>query len=156
MRTLKNRLGNIEEGLGKITLDMVTTGAITDWMDRVGFAGVNRKNYRKELAALFNWATKQSFVSRNPALAITIPRMDERLPEFLTVEQAQALFRTAEETCPATLPYLALAAFAGLRRAEIERMDASAMTDGTIRVTAQAAKLRQQRFVTICRHSQNG
>jgi len=149
LSTLKHRLGNVSAEFGPTNLDALTTETLAAWFDRVGFQGVNRKNYRKELGSLFNWAIKRGHLTRNPALGITIPRMDERLPEFLTVEQTQTLFRTAERTATGLIPYLALAAFAGLRRAELERMDASAITIEGIRVTAQAAKLRQQRWVTL-------
>jgi integrase len=49
------------------------------------------------------------------------------------------------------LPYIAIGLFAGLRRAEIERLDWSEIDfeSGLIKVTAQNSKTAQRRFVTM-------
>ena len=56
-----------------------------------------------------------------------------------------------ESATPDVLPYLAIGFFAGLRRAEIERLDWSEIDfeSGLIEVTAQNAKTAQRRLVTM-------
>jgi integrase len=56
-----------------------------------------------------------------------------------------------ESATPELLPYLAIGAFAGLRAAEIQRLDWSEIDfeSGLIEVTAQKSKTAQRRFVTM-------
>src|SRR5207248_4608051 len=56
-----------------------------------------------------------------------------------------------ESTTPDVLPYIAIGLFAGLRRAEIERLDWSEVDfeSGLIEVTARNAKTARRRHVTI-------
>jgi integrase len=66
----------------------------------------------------------------------------------LTVQQTARLFEAAS---PELLPYVAIAAFGGLRRAELERLDWSDVhfNDNLIEVTAQKRKTARRRFVKI-------
>src|SRR5262249_31650863 len=69
-------------------------------------------------------------------------------PGILTVEEAARLLEAAT---PEILPFIAVGLFAGLRRAEIERLDWSEIDfeSGLIEVTAAKAKTAMRRFVTI-------
>jgi integrase len=59
--------------------------------------------------------------------------------------------RLLESTTPALLPYVAISAFAGLRRAELERLDWKDIhfDAGLIEVTAAKSKTARRRFVRI-------
>jgi len=67
---------------------------------------------------------------------------------ILTVEQIVHLL---EKASTELVPYLAIGAFAGLRRAELERMDWKEidLQSGLIEVTATKAKSVRRRFVRI-------
>ena len=70
-------------------------------------------------------------------------------PGILERERGRvALLETAS---PELLPYIAIGLFAGLRRAELERLDWSEIDfeSGLIEVTAQNSKTAQRRFVTM-------
>src|SRR4029453_5904841 len=70
-------------------------------------------------------------------------------PGILTVEQATALLVNAS---PEIVPYIAIGLFAGVRRAEIERLDWSEIDfdGGHIEVTAEKSKSNiANRFITI-------
>ena len=56
-----------------------------------------------------------------------------------------------ESATPEVLPYIAIGLFAGLRRAEIERLDWSEIDfeSGLIEVTAEKAKAARRRLVTM-------
>jgi integrase len=66
----------------------------------------------------------------------------------LQIEEASALLVHAPKKI---LPFIAVGLFAGLRRAEIERLDWSEIDfeSGLIEVTAAKAKTAQRRFVTL-------
>ena len=73
---------------------------------------------------------------------------DRVLVGILTVDQTARLL----ESAPAELvPYIAIGAFAGLRRAELERLDWKEvdLQSGLIEVTATKAKSARRRFVKI-------
>lgn len=144
--TLRFRMHAIAEGLGDRPLIEVSTEHLEEWLSK--YHGESRKNYRKELSGLFAWSMRRGFAKRNPAQAITVPRSDAKLPEFLTPEQMQALLWAAERDNPKLIPFIVLGGYAGLRRAELERLDSSCVR-GHILVSASAAKVREQRFVTI-------
>jgi integrase len=67
---------------------------------------------------------------------------------ILTVAQTARLL---ESSTSEMLPYLAIGAFAGLRRAELERLDWSEIDfdSGLIQVKAEKSKTAQRRFVTM-------
>lgn len=68
----------------------------------------------------------------------------------MTVEQAGALLRHANEY--QLLPYVSIGLFAGLRSAELLRLDAGAikLSENSIVVSAEVAKKRSRRVVEIC------
>jgi len=67
---------------------------------------------------------------------------------ILTVEEPARLLEFA---VPLLVPYIAIGAFAGLRRAELERLDWKEidLESGLIEVTATKAKSARRRFVKI-------
>src|SRR6516162_11317889 len=67
---------------------------------------------------------------------------------ILTVDQTARLL---ENAAPELVPYIAIGAFAGLRRAELERLDWQEvdLQAGLIEVTASKAKSARRRFVKI-------
>jgi integrase len=69
-------------------------------------------------------------------------------PGILSVEQARALLVNAT---PELVPFFAIGLFAGLRRAELERLDWSEIDfeSGLIQVTAEKSKTATRRFVTM-------
>ena len=69
-------------------------------------------------------------------------------PGILTPEQVARLLESASEE---TLPYWAIGAFAGLRSAEIERLQWEQVDfeDGLIEVTAKSSKTASRRLVKI-------
>jgi integrase len=69
-------------------------------------------------------------------------------PGILTVQQTARLLEAAS---PELLPYIAIGAFGGLRRAELERLDWSEIDfeSGLIEVTAKKSKTARRRFVRI-------
>lgn len=72
--------------------------------------------------AFWNFAVKRGYCRENPAAKIEGVTTDEKVPEILTVRQAKALMKRALANEPLTVPYFAVALFAGLRPAEIESL----------------------------------
>jgi integrase len=97
----------------------------------------------------FNFAVGRKYASENPALGTAKAREPKSKPGILSVEQATALLVNASSE---VLPYIAIGLFAGLRRAEIERLDWSEIDfeSGHIEVTAEKSKSKlANRFITL-------
>jgi integrase len=96
------------------------------WADRLAREGLSRSRIRNHLAvasAIYGWASRPTrrLVDRNPTLAVELPPNDEqpRMRVCATEEAAQLLVVLEPDD---QVPY-ALAFYAGLRRAEIHRLE---------------------------------
>ena len=87
----------------------------------------------------------------NPALHTAKPKLPDNPPEIFSVDELQALLEAAQRKEPDVLPMLAIGAFAGLRDAEIKRLDWSEvdLKRGHIEVKAAKAKSARRRFIPI-------
>jgi integrase len=97
----------------------------------------------------FNFAVKRGYAASNPAASTEEAKQTKTKPGILTVEQATALLVNAS---PEILPYIAIGLFAGVRRAEIQRLDWSEIDfdSGHIEVTAEKSKSNiANRFITL-------
>ena len=124
---------------------------ITDWLDSLNVKAITRNNYLRLVVSALNYAKNHGYVSQNVASKIQKAKERSQPPGILTPEQTARLLETAEGDM---LAYCAIGAFAGLRRAEIERLDWSEIDfesgeSGLIRVEADKSKTAQKRFVKI-------
>lgn len=127
----------------------ISTAEIDDWLRSLPVAPVTRNHYRSVVVQAFNFAVRRRYAASNPAVETAEAREPKTKPGILTVEQATALLVNAS---PEVLPYIAIGVFAGLRRAEIERLDWSEIDfeGGHIEVTAEKSKSkRANRFITL-------
>ena len=127
----------------------ITSAEIDDWLRSLVVAPVTRNHYRSVVVQAFNFAVRRRYATSNPAVDTAEAREPKTKPGILTVEQATALLVNA---APEILPYIAIGLFAGLRRAEIERLDWSEIDfdSGHIEVTAEKSKSKlANRFITL-------
>jgi len=109
---------------------------------------VTRNNFRRVLIVAFNFAKERGYCVGNPAETSAKAKVIESAIGILTVEQTARLLESATAEL---LPYIAIGAFAGLRRAELERLDWKEidLQSNLIEVTASKAKSARRRFVKI-------
>ena len=95
------------------------------WADRLAREGLSRSRIRNHLAvasAIYGWASRPTrrLVDRNPTLAVELPPNDEQpRMRVCTAEEAEQLLAALD---PDDQVAYALAFYAGLRRAEIHRL----------------------------------
>ena len=96
----------------------------------------------------FNFAVRSGYAAANPAVGAAKAKVVGEAPGILTISEAARLLEAAT---PDVLPYLAIGLFAGLRPAEIDRLDWSEIDfeSGLIEVKAAKSKTAQGRFVTM-------
>ncbi len=127
----------------------ITSAAIDDWLRSLAVSPVTRNHYRRLVVLAFNYAIRRGYATSNPAEKTDKAREPKTKPGILTVEQATTLLVNA---APEIVPYIAIGLFAGLRRAEIERLDWNEIDfdSGHIEVTAEKSKSKlANRFVQM-------
>jgi integrase len=79
------------------------------------------------------------------------PKLPDNPPEIFAVDELAALLNAATKTAPGIVPMLAIAAFAGIRDAEIKRLDWSEVDQkrGHIEVKSSKAKSARRRIVEM-------
>ena len=97
---------------------------------------------------LFSFAKRRGYVAENPVANVERAKERETEVEILSVTQLARLLECASTDM---LPFWAIGAFAGLRRAEIERLSWSEVDfdAGVIEVKASKCKTATRRLVTI-------
>ncbi len=96
------------------------------WVDRLSREGLSRSriaNHMAVVSAIYSWASRPSrrYVPRNPTLAVEMPPNDEE--PRLRVALADEAERLLGVLTPSDRVPYALGFYAGLRRAEVYRLD---------------------------------
>lgn len=127
----------------------LTTAAVAETL--TGMEPTNRNNHLRAYRNFFGWCRRRGYCTTIPTEAITRSRVESEPPGILTPAQCEKLLAAATQHDPALVPYLAIGAFAGLRTAELDRLNAAAIDTraGHIHVGAGVAKIRLQRYVEI-------
>lgn len=146
---LRSRLTAFSEDFKKCRLSEITVEGIEAWLDEDDWSPRTRINYLTKISQLFNYALRHRWVDANIVERIERPTAEDKEPGVLSVEQAASLLQHANSH--GLLPYVAIGLFAGLRSAELLRLEWSAinLAEKAIVIGAQAAKKRSRRVVEI-------
>jgi integrase len=134
-----------------VDIGTVTGPEVQGWLDRLKVAPRTAKNFRSCLCTLFSFAESHGYILKggNPAADTDeISTDDDGAIEIFTPGEILALLNAAPS---AFQPVLAIGAFAGLRTAEIERLEWADidLAGGFIEVKARKAKTRSRRLVPV-------
>jgi integrase len=145
---LRSRLNIFAEKFDGQMVATITSAEIDDWLRSLPVSPVTRNHYRRLIVLAFNYAVQRGYATGNPAEKTAKAKERSGDIGILTVTQTARLL---ENATPGILPYIAVGLFAGLRRAELERLDWNEIDFETelIEVTAQNSKTAQRRFVTM-------
>jgi len=146
---LRHRLTSFAEDFGNSRLSDITLDELTEWVQDDEWEMRTRINFLTKISQLYGYAIRRKWVDTNLSASIDRPAVDDAKPEIFTVEQADQLLTHANEF--KLLPYIALGFFAGLRSAEMGRLDSRDINfdDKTIRIGSDVAKKRAQRNVDM-------
>jgi integrase len=146
---LRCRLNSFASDFGDARLSDITLDELKEWVQDDAWEMRTRINYLTKISQLYGHAVRNKWVDSNLTESIQRPTVDETTPEIFTVEQAQRLLKHAHQFD--LLPYIAIGLFAGLRTAEMFRLQGRKVNfeDKTITVGADVAKKRSQRIVDI-------
>ncbi len=129
----------------------LSTAALDQWLGGVTKLGAVTKNHLiKTLVTLGTWAEKRGHLVKgsNPFNAMIRYKEPTMPVSIFKPEELESLLNRVPS---AVVPFLALGAFAGLRAAELQRLDWKEidLERGFVTVDASKAKTRRRRLVPI-------
>jgi integrase len=151
LRTLRYHLEGFCRDFGTRPIAGITVEELDNWLRALSLAPQTRANFRASIGVLFEYAMRRDMIDSNPIRRTAKPKLIDKAPEILTVDELRALLETAAASHADVVPMLAIGAFAGLRDAEIKRLDWSEidLARGHIEVKAAKAKSARRRIVPI-------
>jgi integrase len=151
LHDLQLRLRRFSRDFGNRSIAGITVEEIDNWLRSLECSPKSRANYRANVGVLFGYAMRRRMIDNNPITHTARPKLIDRPPEIFTVDELRGLLEAAQRTEPSVLPMLAIGAFAGLRDAEIKRLDWSEvdLARGHIEVKAAKAKSARRRIVPM-------
>jgi len=154
-------IGNYARGTGKgflqflkmkhiSSLDEVDKHVVRDYMSWLMAQGVVKSSIARKLSAVrsfYRYLVREEKVSSNPLEKASSPKLDRRLPSFLTVEETVRLLETPDLAKPQGIrdrALLELLYAAGLRVSELENLNLEQLNMETneIRVWGKGSKER--------------
>ena len=129
----------------------VTGTMIQQYIDNLDLAARSKWNHLRHIGALFRFAIKRKYLSKesiDELEAVEMPDLEDgEIHIFTPLEMSEVL----TVACPGLVPWLAIGGFAGLRSAELARLDWSEVNlqERHITVAADKAKTGARRVVPI-------
>ena len=148
---LKNMLAPFIAANRDRKLDEFNVDELDRFLASRGGAAKSRNNLRGYLCILWNHAVKKGMTRSNPATATSLIREVPKDAAVLTPQALRAMFAATNSICPDSIAPLAIQAFAGLRSAEVAKLEWSDvdMDERRIVVAAKKAKTRTRRVIAI-------
>jgi len=148
---LRKRFGHFCRDFGKRAVASISVEEIDNWLRALPLSPKSRSNYRANIGVMFSYAMRRRMLDFNPVLHTAKPKLPDIPPEIFTVDQLRSLLEAAERVAADVLPMIAIGAFAGLRDAEIKRLDRNEvdLARGYIEIKAAKAKSARRRLVPI-------
>ena len=154
---LEIRLGQFSKAF-ELPISAVSAPLVQQWIyglknqkTKQAVAARTKENMFRQIVSLFNFARRQKYVPAELALElseISTPKKQHAPIGIYTPDEMRAILAAADE---AVIPALTIAAFAGLRLAEVSRLDwrEVRLSEKLIVVSAENAKTAARRLVPI-------
>jgi integrase len=129
----------------------INTGAIVRWLDSLKIGPRSRNNVRQAVVTLFNFARRRGYLPKGETTeAADVETVRDHGVEIAILSAAQ-LTELLRKAKPDYQLYFALAAFTGIRSAELLRLEWSEINleKGHIEVKARKAKTATRRLIPI-------
>lgn len=146
--TLGGRLERFGKEYGAWLACDVTTEVIDDYLDDLKLAALTTRHYRAALFQLWDYAVEVGAAEFNPVAKAIKRKVIGGEVGILKVPEVRKLLNNAP---PEIVPGLAIGLFAGIRRAELMRMDWSEIDfgQGHVEVKARKSKSAARRLVPM-------
>lgn len=143
---LRSRLGAFKASF-RCPLSGVTVGDVEAWLGKMKAGHRTKANHLGAITNLIRFAERRGYLGKGTLDLSTIERGESHGEiGIFTPNQLKALLANAR---PEIIPYIAIGAFAGLRSAELSRLDWSEVGKTEIEIKPKKAKTRSRRLVPI-------
>lgn len=146
-KDLRSRLDRFARSF-QCDIASVTAADIQDFLLSLKLAPKSVNNFRTAISNLFSFARLKRYVAKDHKPVAEVPEFKEPEKEIgiYTPAELQLLI---EHAAPKFLPYVLIAAFAGLRQSEIGRLDWCHVGTDYIRVPGGERRTKSKRLVEI-------
>lgn len=126
----------------------ISTEIIDEYLTNLKLAAQTKLHRRRALFQVFQYAIQLNATDSNPVREALTPTVIKSEAGILSPRDLSKLLNAADER---TTPALAISFFAGIRRAELERLDWSEIDfeENEIEIKASKAKTAQRRFIPM-------
>lgn len=147
-RDLRNRLDRLIEAMPGRKIGTITTAELDKFLNGLKLAPGTTNTFRRDIRTLWSFSEKHGWASAKTAKNTDRATTVDTSPEILTPEDAAALLAASKDD---VLAFHAIGLFAGLRVAEISKLDWQNVDfeSGHIEVSAAKSKTRRRRIVPI-------
>ncbi|MFN0102093.1 MAG: tyrosine-type recombinase/integrase [Bryobacteraceae bacterium] len=149
IKDLHGRLNHFANAF-QVPIASVTGAEIEEYLRALGRTGRTQNNYRRIIGTLFKFAIRRKYLPRDHDELAAVEKADDDSGdiEIFTPAELRQLFAVAR---PEMFVYLAIGAFAGLRAAELQRLDWSEvnLAGRYIEIKASKAKTASRRLAPI-------
>ncbi len=143
-------LGKFAEKFKGHNIAGVAGAEIDDWLRTSGLSARTRNNLRSSVQTLFNYAKARRYLPKDHDEIESVQLMKDRDGEIeiFTLDELTEVLACTDERL---IPFLTLGAFAGVRHAEIQRLDWKDIRsdDGLIEIHASKAKTASRRTIPL-------
>ena len=149
VKVLKGCLNRFKQSFN-CQIRSVTTGQVADYLRSLEFSPRTKNNARATIGAFFKFCRERGWLPRDHEGIELLPKFKER-PSDITIYSSWEMTEFLKYSRAEMIPFLTIGAFAGLRTAEIERLDWKEihLDDKFIEVKAAKAKTASRRIVPM-------
>jgi integrase len=146
---VRRALADLRDELGNKLVRDISVEELTDHLFGLPYSPVTLKNRRTYLYGAFAWWKQQGWVNQNTVKKVECPKVQDKEPGILTVDETRRLFKANEKLDPEICGLLALGAFAGMRTSAISRIDYSEIdfTQRGILTPAEKTKKHRRQWI---------
>src|SRR5262245_3541304 len=148
---LERVLTNFAKGSKNVPIASISPADLEEFLRGCGKSAASRSTAISRLGALFGFCEKRGYIEHNPVRRLDNVPIERRPPRILTPAEAELLLRFTQKRDPEMLPYIVLGMFAGIRPAELDRLEWACidMAGGFVRIDAAASKVRRRRLAKL-------
>jgi integrase len=147
---LESRLGRFADAF-QMNIGGISGKLVQAWLDQMNLSGRTKRNNLHAVGALFRFAIRQKYLPKDALeeiKSVQQAKLDDGEIEIISPAEMRELLVTARSEL---VPWLVIAGFAGLRSAELQRLDGSEvnLAERHIEITAKKAKTAARRLTPI-------
>jgi integrase len=149
LKDIRLRLKRFSDAF-RCSISSISPPQIEEFLIRLKVSAQTQNNFRRLVGTLIRFAIKRGYLPKDHPGVTTIEVATE-IPGDVQIFNCEEMAKLLAAAEPEVVPFLALGGFAGLRHAEIKRLDWSDihLQDGHIELKARQAKTRIRRLIPL-------